>query len=100
MRISDWSSDVCSSDLSGSWRNLFPTKKTDYRAACDGCGTTTIDLGVHNICTLNVVMNARGANSGCFLQRLGTWSLSSIEPGSPDSAPQTCSATRDRRSVR
>src|SRR3546814_406725 len=78
---------------SGSWRNLFPTKKTDYRADCDGCGTKTIDLGVHNICTLNVVMNARGANSGCFLQRLGTWSLSSIDPAPPDSETQTCYAT-------
>src|SRR3546814_17496560 len=81
---------------SGSWRNLFPTKKTDYRADCDGCGTKTIDLGVHNICTLNVVMNARGANSGCFLQRLGPWSLSSIDPAPPDSANIERASFRER----
>src|SRR3546814_16758995 len=49
MRISDWSSDVCSSDLAGTRRHRHPAAGTlredhgDHRAAAGGCRSLVRD---------------------------------------------------------
>src|SRR3546814_13973583 len=50
MRISDWSSDVCSSDLAGS---EFPTEQIEkgrslYVDNCSGCHATSLTGAAHN----------------------------------------------------
>src|SRR3546814_18694438 len=54
MRISDWSSDVCSSDLSACrqlWRHCdrIPASRHGRAAACDGAGLAA-SADLHSLC--------------------------------------------------
>src|SRR3546814_9852080 len=52
MRISDWSSDVCSSDLGGRW-TAIADPKGEYATLAEHLGFTTVKLSPGGTATIN-----------------------------------------------
>src|SRR3546814_10117152 len=90
MRISDWSSDVCSSDLRCRPGAAAPVIATARPAAGDGNGMSVIDLGHEHGLTLRQVEIMHGAR-----RILGTVSL-----GVPTGEVVTVMGPRDRKGTR
>src|SRR3546814_5324308 len=108
MRISDWSSDVCSSDLHGAW----PQRQVRLAdAAGADVAQQRVQLAAHGGSTFpglrmpsgsNAAFTARiAASVGASNARAMKLRLATPMPCSPDSVPpsESVSANRDRKST-
>src|SRR3546814_4853409 len=77
MRISDWSSDVCSSDLTGLTGYVFPSVRTRSRPMSEN----TINGALRRLGYTTDEMTAHGfrAMASTLLNESGKWSPDSIE---------------------